>query len=94
MIRFTVSKHKFFWLLPKMVALHNEASYLHVMYRQSREMEEAVKNLGITYIDDQVNQLAQRHFENTQVNTTMKISVSWEICCSISQQYLSTKTHI
>ena len=30
-------------------------------------MEEAVKNLGVTYSDDQVNQLAQRHFENTQV---------------------------
>ena len=30
-------------------------------------MEDAVKNLGVTYTDDQVNQLAQRHFENTQV---------------------------
>ena len=38
-----------------------------MIYRQSRDMEDAVKNLGVTYTDDQVNQLAQRHFENTQV---------------------------
>lgn len=30
-------------------------------------MEEAVKRLGETYTDEQINLLAQRHFENTQV---------------------------
>ena len=35
--------------------------------RQRKEMEEAVTNLGITYTDEQINTLAQRHFENNQV---------------------------
>lgn len=30
-------------------------------------MEEAVRNVGNTYTDDEINQLAQRHFENAQV---------------------------
>ena len=31
-------------------------------------MEDAVQKLGLSYTDEQVNQLAQRHFENTQVS--------------------------
>ena len=30
-------------------------------------MELAVQRLGITYTDEQINQLAQRHFENMEV---------------------------
>lgn len=35
--------------------------------RQQEEMQHAVQNLGKTYTDDQINQLAQRHFESSQV---------------------------
>ena len=31
-------------------------------------MQNAVRNLGTTYTDDQINQLAQLHFENSQVH--------------------------
>ena len=34
-------------------------------------METAVQSLGVSYTDEQVNQLAQRHFENTQVGTLL-----------------------
>ena len=34
-------------------------------------MEQAIQNLGITYTDEQINQMAQRHFENTQVIATI-----------------------
>ena len=37
------------------------------VFRQQEEMQHAVQNLGNTYTDDQINQLAQRHFENSQV---------------------------
>ncbi|XP_064618656.1 protein C12orf4 homolog [Lineus longissimus] len=39
----------------------------HLEQRQSAEMEEAVSLLGTAYSDAQVNQLAQRQFENTQM---------------------------
>ncbi|XP_064617462.1 protein C12orf4 homolog [Liolophura sinensis] len=44
----------------------------HLEERQSVEMEEAVQSVGSTYTDDQINQLAQRHFDNTQL-----ISSKW-----------------
>ncbi|XP_077995814.1 ferry endosomal RAB5 effector complex subunit 3-like [Glandiceps talaboti] len=40
--------------------------------RQGDEMEQAVQGLGISYTDDQVNQLAARHFEDTQM-----LEVKW-----------------
>ncbi|XP_074648788.1 FERRY endosomal RAB5 effector complex subunit 3-like [Tubulanus polymorphus] len=39
----------------------------HFEIRQSKEMEDAVSLLGTVYTDVQVNQLAQRQFENTQM---------------------------
>lgn len=39
----------------------------HLEERQRSEMEQAVQSLGVSYTDEQVNQLAQRHFENTQL---------------------------
>lgn len=39
----------------------------HLESRQREEMEHAVKNVGTKYSDEQINQLAQRHFENTQL---------------------------
>ena len=36
-------------------------------FRQCLEMEGAVHNLGVTHTDEQINQLAQRHFEKMQV---------------------------
>lgn len=36
-------------------------------YRQQEEMQEAVKNAGIAYTDEQINQLAQRHLDNSQM---------------------------
>lgn len=35
--------------------------------KQRKEMESALQNAGTLYTDEQINQLAQRHFENTQV---------------------------
>lgn len=46
-------------------------------------MDEAIENAGITYTDDQINQLAQRHFENTQVGEDLlpisPTSVCWHL---------------
>ncbi|KAL5018621.1 hypothetical protein ScPMuIL_004343 [Solemya velum] len=39
----------------------------HLENSQRKEMETAVQNVGVMYTDDQINQLAQRHFENTQL---------------------------
>lgn len=39
----------------------------HLDERQQEEMQLAVQNLGTTYTDDQINQLAQRHFESSQM---------------------------
>lgn len=39
----------------------------HLDERQQEEMQNAVRNLGTTYTDDQINQLAQLHFENSQM---------------------------
>ncbi|KAK3090690.1 hypothetical protein FSP39_013761 [Pinctada imbricata] len=39
----------------------------HLEERQREEMEEAVRNVGKTYRDDEINLLAQRHFENSQL---------------------------
>ncbi|KAI0225809.1 hypothetical protein LSAT2_023442 [Lamellibrachia satsuma] len=36
--------------------------------RQRVEMEDAVHNLGVTHTDEQINQLAQRHFDSMQLN--------------------------
>lgn len=33
---------------------------------QQAEMQEAVRNVGVTYTDEQINALAQRHFDSTQ----------------------------
>ncbi|KAK2167583.1 hypothetical protein LSH36_26g09044 [Paralvinella palmiformis] len=35
--------------------------------RQTEDMEEAIRKLGISSTDEQINQMAQRHFENTQL---------------------------
>lgn len=35
--------------------------------KQRKEMESALQNAGTLYSDENINQLAQRHFENTQV---------------------------
>ncbi len=40
-----------------------------VCSRQREEMERAVQNLGGAYTDDQINRLAQRHFDNIQVTS-------------------------
>ena len=46
--------------------VHNDSHLVNCS--QSDEMDKAVQSLGITYSDENVNQLAQRHFENTQVS--------------------------
>ena len=47
------------------------------VFRQQEEMQHAVQNLGNTYTDDQINQLAQRHFENSQVFGAKNINIDW-----------------
>ncbi|ELU15738.1 hypothetical protein CAPTEDRAFT_117173 [Capitella teleta] len=49
------------------VIARRDQDLLHLEQRQESEMEEAVKRLGETYTDEQINLLAQRHFENTQM---------------------------
>lgn len=39
----------------------------HLDESQQEEMQEAVKNVGTSYTDEQINQLAQRHFEHSQM---------------------------
>lgn len=39
----------------------------HLDERQQEEMQEAVRNVGTSYTDEQINQLAQQHFENSQM---------------------------
>ena len=46
--------------------------------RQAEEMEEAVKNLGGAFTDEQINLLAQRHFENTQVNVDICVRIHFD----------------
>lgn len=45
--------------------------------RQREEMEDAMKNAGTKYTDAQVNQLAQRHIDNSQVCGPEKGLVIW-----------------
>ncbi|KAH3860533.1 hypothetical protein DPMN_023434 [Dreissena polymorpha] len=39
----------------------------HLDQIQREDMEKAVKSLGVSYTDEQINQLAQQHFESTQM---------------------------
>lgn len=45
-----------------------------MVVRQQEEMQEAVRNAGTGYTDDQINQLAQRHFDNSQMIETKWMS--------------------
>lgn len=47
--------------------LQRDKDMEHLEHRQRIDMEEAVRNVGNTYTDDEINQLAQRHFENAQL---------------------------
>ena len=54
-------------------------------------MEEAVKNLGKKYTDDQINTLAQRHFDNSQVLLIMSYNCNEMITCCLLLDTLSMK---
>ena len=53
--------------LTSLVVVEIAVMFRFMNYRQAEEMEQAVQNVGKTYTDDQINMLAQRHFENSQV---------------------------
>ncbi|CAH1795039.1 unnamed protein product [Owenia fusiformis] len=44
-----------------------EADMKHLESRQQAEMEDAIAKVGTIYTDQQVNQLAQKHYDNTQL---------------------------
>lgn len=46
----------------------------HLDERQQEEMQEAVRNAGTGYTDDQINRLAQQHFDNSQMIETKWMS--------------------
>ena len=55
-----------------LVVVEMVVMFRFMIYRQAEEMEQAVQNVGKTYTDDQINMLAQRHFENSQVRNLDK----------------------
>ncbi|XP_077863644.1 FERRY endosomal RAB5 effector complex subunit 3-like [Saccoglossus kowalevskii] len=49
------------------IITHRDMDLTKLQKRQREKMEDAVKRLGTTYTDEQVNLLAAKHFEDTQV---------------------------
>ncbi|OWF51817.1 protein C12orf4-like [Mizuhopecten yessoensis] len=47
--------------------LQRDKDLEHLEERQQKEMEQALKEVGKTYTDDQISQLAQRHLESVQL---------------------------
>ncbi|XP_035674348.1 protein C12orf4 homolog [Branchiostoma floridae] len=56
---------------------HRENARKNLEDKQHQEMESAMQGLGVTHTDEQVNTLAQKHFDSTQ-----KLEVQWdhEVC--------------
>ncbi|KAK6170121.1 hypothetical protein SNE40_018593 [Patella caerulea] len=54
------------------IITNRDADLQHLDSKQHEEMEEALANVGTKYTDEDINQLAQRHFDNTQL-----ISSKW-----------------
>ncbi|XP_053380713.1 protein C12orf4 homolog [Mercenaria mercenaria] len=59
----------------------------HLDERQQEEMQEAVRNVGTSYTDDQINRLAQRNFDNSQM-----IETKW-MCELTNQQEIQRREY-